>query len=544
MQSTPRRSDRLTQEHAQKTTDKRQKPSVYDDFARQDDWQPPRKLYQEQPPQKKNHPILWGTVCLICLLLLLSVGLLVAPQVLGVRFTSLPNFAFAGGSILTFDQGVYDAYLEKRDAMDTQVFFPGVTVDGVDLSGMTMEQARSAVESVPAEGGGEFNVTVNIGGNSWGIDSGMVPMTRNTEEMLQKAWALGRQNTSTIRNTRQTPLEERWQAKNVLAQSHVALSTAMSYDASAVRALTDQIAERVNVEPVSSEVTAFDLTNKTFSFTDDQSGVFLSADELYNQVMAKINGDPYSSVVMEPETVIAPMTKAELMNSLCRISTYSTSTTSNSGRNTNIELSASAINGMVVQPGETFSFNQATGQRTAAKGYKEATAISGGATRPEVGGGVCQTSSTLFNAVARANLEIVYRSPHAWPSSYVKEGMDATVNWPDLDFKFRNNTDWPVYIVAWYSNRKVTVELYGMSLGDGVTIDLENKCIKTLPAPKEVKEVQNTSLPKGTRQTKVKARSGSVWETYQVWYQNGQEIRRELLCTSTYKAYQETIEYN
>ena len=116
------------------------------------------------------------------------------------------------------------------------------------------------------------------------------------------------------------------------------------------------------------------------------------------------NGETKISVTMDTVPVLPQVTKAELMNALVCISTYSTTTTKNEARNTNIRLSAEAINGVVVQPGETFSFNQATGQRTAAKGYKEATAISGGQTQPEVGGGVCQTSSTLFNAVARADL--------------------------------------------------------------------------------------------------------------------------------------------
>ena len=122
--------------------------------------------------------------------------------------------------------------------------------------------------------------------------------------------------------------------------------------------------------------------------------------------------------------------------------------------------------------------------------------------------------------------------------------MDATVNWPGLDFQFRNNTEWPIYIVAEYSNRKVTVSIYGYSLGDGITIDLESKCVQTLLAPSGVKRVLNTDLPSGTSEKTVSARNGSVWETYQVWYQNGKEIKRELLCTSTYKAYQETVEYN
>ena len=191
-----------------------------------------------------------------------------------------------------------------------------------------------------------------------------------------------------------------------------------------------------------------------------------------------------------------------------------------------------------------FSFNEATGERTAEKGYKEASAISGGQSVPEVGGGVCQTSSTLFNAVARANLEIVYRSPHAWPSDYVEKGMDATVNWPNLDFKFKNNTDYPVFIVAYYEDRKVTVELYGVGLQDGMTIDLQSVVTRTIPAPEGTKYVLNTSLAPGETKDTVKARTGYVVETYQVWYKNGEEVSRNLLCTSTYKAYQKTVEYN
>lgn len=242
--------------------------------------------------------------------------------------------------------------------------------------------------------------------------------------------------------------------------------------------------------------------------------------------------------------VLAEVTKVELMNRFRLVASYTTETTSNRNRNHNIELSAAAINGQTVMPGETFSFNRATGERTAAKGYREADAISGGQSVPEIGGGVCQTSSTLFNAVARANLEIVSRSPHAWPSSYVEKGMDATVNWPGLDFTFRNNTEWPIFIVSYYKNRKVTVEIYGMSLAEGQTIELESQVVRTYEAPSGIKWVQDPSLQPGESKTTVKARKGYEVETYKVWYQNGKEVRREKLCNSTYKAYQETVEYN
>ena len=138
------------------------------------------------------------------------------------------------------------------------------------------------------------------------------------------------------------------------------------------------------------------------------------------------------------------------------ISAYTTKTTSDSNRNTNIRLACEAINGTALMPGETFSFNQTTGQRTTSKGYRSAGAIAAGQSIEEVGGGICQVSSTLFNAVARADLQIVERSPHAWPSTYVGKGEDATVNWPNLDFKFKNNTDAPIFVITYYKDRQMS----------------------------------------------------------------------------------------
>ncbi|MFH1879180.1 MAG: VanW family protein, partial [Bacillota bacterium] len=142
------------------------------------------------------------------------------------------------------------------------------------------------------------------------------------------------------------------------------------------------------------------------------------------------------------------------------------------------------------------------------------------------------------------NLEIVSRSPHAWPSSYVKKGEDATVNWPNLDFKFKNSTNAPVFIITYYKDRECTAEIWGITLGDNVYIDLESKVIRTIEPPLEVLYVLNPELPPGTNKETVKLRTGYVVDTYQVWYQNGAEFKREFLHTSTYRAYQRTFEYN
>lgn len=525
---------------------RRRADAVYDDFDVYD--RDSRKVYSSADIRKKRkdpHRGLWAVIIFLCVMCIAALGLFVAPQLLGIQYSSMPNCAFVNGSIITLDQDTYSNYKLYRRYMNTDTIYPGVYVDGVSVGEMTLDEAREAIAQATPSGSGEFFITVNVGNMSWSIDSGKVPLTRNVDEILAQAYALGRSNTTAIRGTRITPFQERLNAAMDLRANPVNLGTSITYDKASIRELTDAIVQYVNRDPVDASVATFDFNTRGFTFNSESVGAYIDGDALYNQVISKLDsGERTATITVEPEVILASVTKTQLMNSFKLVSSYTTTTTSNSNRNTNIELSANAINGSVVMPGETFSFNEATGQRTAAKGYKEATAISGGQSVPEVGGGVCQTSSTLFNAAMRANMEIVERSPHAWPSTYVDKGLDATVNWPNLDFKFKNSSDWPIFIVAYYANKKVTVEIYGMSLGDGVTIDLESEVTKTVKPPSETKYVQNTSLPSGTQKTTIQARTGYEVNTYRVWYLNGEETSRELLCTSTYRMYQETVEYN
>ena len=515
--------------------------TIYDDFAVYD--RDNRQVYSTR--RRDPHAGLWILLTVVCWLCIGALGMFLAPQLLGVRYASMPNCAFVNGSVIDYDPERIGVYNQYREYMRQDVIFPGVYVDGVHVGGMTVAEAREATRNVAAQGGGEFAVTVHVGNKSWSIDSSRVPMTRNLDEVLAQAYAYGRSNTTAIRGTGVTPFQERLTTAQNLRSQPVALHTQLTYDKAAVRGLVDDIADFVNRAPVNASVATFDFNTRSFTFNSDTPGSWISAEDLYNQIISLVDsGQHTATIVVEPQIQLASITKSELMNSFCRISSFTTETTSNSNRNTNVQLSANAINGITVMPGETFSFNRATGERTAAKGYLPAAAIAGGQSVDEIGGGVCQTSSTLFNAVARADLEIVSRSPHAWPSNYVEKGMDATVNWPNLDFKFRNNTDQPIFIVANYRNRKVTVEIYGMSLGDGVSIDLESEVTRTINPSSEIIYKQNPELAFGEMKTTIKARKGYEVSTYKVWYQNGKEIRRELLCESRYKAYQETVEYN
>ncbi len=528
---------------AQPVRTQRQLPA-YSDFDQTD-----FSARAAQPVRKKKkkdtHTALWLTVALICLMATGVLLMFAAPQITGIKYEGMPNYAFVNGAIVSLDEEANRTHEAYRQFMNNDRIFSGVYIDGVHVGGMTRAEAAQAVSQVQGGAGSDFSIAVNVGGYSWPISSDTVPLYRNIDEVVLQAYAVGRMNTTAIRGTTTTPFRQRLSTVQDALTNPRAYYTVTTYDRAAVRQIVDSIAASVNREPVNASVATFDPGSKTFTFNSDASGVYIDADTIYNTVTGLLDSGVYQeNVWVEPQILLASVTKAELMNSFGRISSFTTDTTSNANRNTNIRLAAEAITHKTVLPGETFSFNQATGQRTAEKGYKPAAAIAGGETFDEIGGGVCQVSTTLFNAVARADLTIVDRDPHAWPSNYVDKGEDATVNWPNLDFRFRNDTDWPIFIVANYANRKVTVELYGKMLDEGETIDLVSETTYVKEPPSEPLYVYNAELPVGSEKVTVSPRTGYTVVTYQVWYRNGKEVRREKLHTSNYKMYQKTIQYN
>ena len=517
---------------------------VFDDFQRFEKAEEPE---EERPRYRRREPHrgLWTAAAVLAGLALLAMALLVLPQAAGIRYRFLPNLAFVNGNLISLDAEKEKNFALCRQEIFTDTIYPGVYIDQLQVGGMTRAEAEEAVNRLHASVDRTFDIVISVGNESWHVTPERVPVSRNTKEIVEKAWALGRLRSGDPRSSGLTPFQDRVEKASAMRSAPLSFTTRVDWDHDALRGMIAGIVNYVNRDPVNSTVQSFDFNTKTFTFTEDRPGARLDAESLYQQTAALLDaGETKTTLWITPEKVLAEVTKTELMNRFGLISAYTTETTKNENRNTNISLSAQAINGITVLPGETFSFNRTTGERTAAKGYREAAAISGGQSRDEIGGGVCQTSSTLFNAVARANLEIVERNPHAWPSNYVEKGFDATVNWPGLDFQFRNNTDWPVFILASYGNRKITVNLYGMSLDADTRIDLESITTRTLPQPAETKYVINAALAPGESKKTVTGRKGYVVETWKVWYQGERETRRELLFTTTYKAYQETVEYN
>lgn len=187
---------------------------------------------------------------------------------------------------------------------------------------------------------------------------------------------------------------------------------------------------------------------------------------------------------IEPE-----LTKEAIESTLFQdvLGTYKAYQSSSSNRSTNLRLACAAINGHIIKPGETFSFNEVVGKRTEEKGYKPAGAYFNGETVDEVGGGICQVSSSLYYCALLADLEIVSRTCHMYPSSYVPIGLDATVSWGYLDFKFKNDTDYPIRIEASGGSGTVNVTFYGTDDKD-YYVKLDSAILETYSPETEYKD--------------------------------------------------------
>lgn len=224
-----------------------------------------------------------------------------------------------------------------------------------------------------------------------------------------------------------------------------------------------------------------------------------------------------------------------------QISKFSTSYTSSGyARSTNIELAAQKLDGVVIMPGETFSYNQAVGQRTKAAGFKEATAYSNGQVVQEVGGGICQVSSTLYNAVLYANLEIDERTNHGFKPSYVKPGLDATVSWGGPDFKFKNNRNYPVRIKTDTSGKVLKIYIYGLKTNNDYTVVLDPQYVSTV----YYKTIYQNDSSLGSGESKIiqSGSNGCKTATYKYLYDaNGTLVSSECISRDTYNPHNKII---
>lgn len=244
--------------------------------------------------------------------------------------------------------------------------------------------------------------------------------------------------------------------------------------------------------------------------------------------------------ITEPSVTVASLGEKAFTDKLARYTTNYDA--SNTNRDNNLKIAAEKLNGTIVSPGETFSYNKTIGARTIAAGFKEANAYSGGDVVLDVGGGICQLSSTLYNAVLLTNLKITERHNHSLTTSYIPAGRDATVAWGALDFKFENDRNFPIKIEATARDGVVNVSILGVKEDGDYTVLIEPKVLNITEKKTEYK--QDNSLEKGQEVVERKGSDGVTTETYKTLLRNGVIISKEVISTDTYSPLSQVIRRN
>ena len=425
---------------------------------------------------------------------------------------------------------------EMKKELDAETFYQGITINGVDVSGKTVKEAAAMLEDDTSADDSKISITLSVDGKKYPIDPSVFDMESDVSTVIETAYDYNRTSKKTDESE---AITERYQILEQLKVNPKDFEITYAIDPDAVDAAVHDILDPLEATASDASVTSFDVEKLAFVIGDSVTGLTIDVDGAVKDVKAALEEassktGEYTKVITVDTTVTKPdASKDDLSTSLGLVSSFTTETTNKDNRNTNIRLVCETIDGLVLQPGEYFNFNDFVGERTSAKGYKMATGIYGGTTRQELGGGICQTSGTLFNAVMMADLQVDERHNHTWPSDYVPIGQDATVTWGGKNFQFTNNTDYPIAIHAYYSDLHLTMEIYGRPVEDGMTIEIEND-VTGRSGPGAPLYIANPGAAAGTKSTTKGAHDYISASCYKVYYKDGVEVKRELAFKSTY----------
>lgn len=393
--------------------------------------------------------------------------------------------------------------------------YPGVVVDDTKLAGKSKEEALKILKDRYEHRILKKKIIIVAKDKEYSIGYSDLDLKYNLKEIVDQAMSFGK-DVSAIEKF-----------KSIYMKTPCNIKIKFDYKVDVINNVIQKIKKDVDRKPINSKLKN---VGNSFEFTQESNGYKLQEDKLKKEILSQINGRIDKEVIKinaPIEETKPKITKQELSKIDAKISSYTTSFNSSQGRVTNIQLATNSINGTVLMPGETFSFNDTVGQRTEARGYQKAHVIVNNEYVDDFGGGICQVSSTLYNAIVRANIDPTERYSHTIASSYVDIGQDATVSWGGPDYKFKNTLKYPIYIEGYASNSSVSFNVYSNN-------ELNKYSYKIYSADKKTVEptvsiIEDSSLPEG-QETYVKSPyTGHSATVYREIYENGKFVKKEVL---------------
>ena len=477
--------------------------------------------------------------------------------------------------------------------MNNQKMMTGITIKGIDVSGLSKEEAKAKLQTIYNE---KLEKEIHLKYNEYesSLNPTLMEVNYDVDQAIEEAYKIGRENNIFINNyqilftligkkdvnvnmtlnedvTKQSIQDIGVNLPGIVIESSYYIEEdilTITRGKEGIAIDTESLLNKVKENLNDINIQENDITIPVVHKVPEEINIDKIHEEVYKEVQdAYYTKDPFTIYpevegvdfdVEAAKALIASEVKDEYQIQLIitkpkvtvsqigseafpdRLSNFTTRyDASAKDRTTNLVIACQKLNGKVIMPGETFSYNKTLGKRTAAAGYKNAAVYENGQVVDGIGGGICQISSTLYNAVLMANLEIVERRNHQFVTSYLPAGRDATVVYGAIDFKFKNTRQYPIRLSASAKNGIATISIYGIKEENEYTFSFNTKTIASIPFG--TKYVEDASLPAGTEKVQQNGVNGLKTETYITKMLNGKVISTTLLSRDTYDAMQKIV---
>ena len=396
--------------------------------------------------------------------------------------------------------------------------YNNIYIENIDMSGLTKEEAIDKFkESIYCNKDINFLYDENI----YPLSFDFIELNYNIEDTVEKAFNIGR-NKNIVDNTKIKI--------NLKLGDKINFRLEPKYNNEKINDYIEILCSQINKEPVDATI---NIEQDNIKVTDEIIGIKINKDTLRETIIDKIEELDFNETSI-PINIIKPKYTYENLSKINSVlGSYKTKfNLSNYNRSNNIYIATNKTNNILLNNNEEFSFNNIIGQRSEQAGFKEAPVIINGEMQSGLGGGICQVSSTIYNAVLYSGLEITEARNHSIPSSYIEKGRDATVSYGAVDLKFRNNYQYPILIQNKVINDTIVTTIYGNDRYKR-EIDIVTELVETIPNKTIVKI--SSIMYNGENLIQEKGRSGYKIKTYRIYKnKNGEISSKEYINESYY----------
>ncbi len=465
------------------------------------DQKPAKAKKSDTPKPKKNHTFA-QIFCGLLVSIALAGGAFVALYKLNPDFIPVSVSANVPGGTV-------------KPAEEEVVFLKGIQVAGIDLGGKTLDEAKSLLAVKGTTLIPDISLTVNYEEKDHTFTNKDFEFSYDINKAVEDAYSYNQKVLESDSTDIVTYAPSNETVETNIENDTVNFKVQYQVTQSSVQKVIKRLAKTVDIPVIEPHVSKFNPSesknSKRYTYKEGSNGTAIDQDELITEAMKALEkGETNIKLTATSYTTKPTLKMDDVKKATKLIGKFSTTTTNTYNANANMATALKAINGSIVEPGGTLSFNECTGDSNqTSNGYLPAGVISRGEMTTGIGGGICQAATTLYNAAIMANMEIVEREPHLWCSYYVYGGLDATIDWGNIDLKIKNNSDYQMFFKCWMDGTQLNVEIYGWQSSEFDEVRTETEL-----------DWYNSEY--------------YGYNAYRVFYKEGKEVKREELPYSTY----------